>query len=203
MKKQLVLLLLGLFLLPVLASARPASAPYANENIEMALNRAAASAFSREKVDWAQRLQAEERKINSAAGAFQASFYALTTKGFPQHPICTDGMDSKQCKQITKTFNTRKQLIQGLLQKNEVLKKYKLFVSVPADLYELTEDDISYLSGFLLQPVYKNYGDVYYTPHHILKPQNGVIEVELWNSNIQLMRLRMDARRKTVFLFRQ
>lgn len=201
MKKYLTLLMSAI-LLPVTVCAATVATPEANESLDAALKAAAASFLSSSKVDWVKRLQSEEHKVDSAAGVFQTSFYAISTQDFPQHPICPSNMDKAQCKANTDLFNARKKFVQELLQKNEVLKKYKLFVSQPSDLYGLTDKEMSYLSGFLVQPVEEGeIGDSYYNPHQVTKPQNGVIEVKLLTSGIRPMRLRMDARKRTVFFF--
>ena len=195
MKKRLILLLVCVTLFPLTAFAQ-------DTGFLSGFRQAITRLIGNDEVEWAKRVHSEEHKVDQASGAFQTSFYAITTQSFPQHPICEKGVSQAQCKKRTQVFNHRKGFIQNLLKNNKVLSKYKLFVSQPRDLYGMSDKEMNFLAGFLTQPPSKENFDFYYAPVRVFQPQPGVIVIGLYTSGIESLYLRIDSRQRIVYLHR-
>ncbi len=206
MKKQLTVWILSLVCMPLAAYAEADRPTQENsesmlETVGTNLRRAVSDWFGDSKVEWAKRVAEEDQRANTAAGAFQTSFYAISTTSYPQHPICGNGLSKERCAQVTKLFNERKSFFQTLLKRNEALAKYTFFVSVPSDLYNLNNAEMSLLGGFLSQSVVSSKFDKYYTPARLKKPEAGVTEIMLVKKDMNPLFLRVDGKKRIVYFF--
>lgn len=143
--------------------------------------------FWLDRVHWVLAVRREERSIDRP-GPLGSSCYAVTTKSFPQQPVCAADET---------VFNQRKELIQARLKKNHTLAYYRFKVPQPHDLARLTDQQLTFITDFLAQPAEEENFNTQFSPS-VNKPQQGVTELTFANKP---MVLRIDSRAKTVYFF--